>query len=169
VLALQRCGGGSRDTAIARDAAPDRDGPPATLPSSADAAAPPAPLDAPAPPPLADAAPAPPHLPDAALRLSPPPRFPDAAPPDASAPSPPPPPDAATPARILRKVRINARPWATFTVDGKPTVHETISTLELSPGPHRLHFSNPQLGVERDVTIDVPPDRDLDHVEDLRR
>ena len=71
--------------------------------------------------------------------------------------------------RVLRKVRVNARPWATFTVDGGATQYETISTIELAPGPHRLHFSNPQLGVERDVTIQVPADRDLDHVEDLRR
>jgi tRNA A-37 threonylcarbamoyl transferase component Bud32 len=76
---------------------------------------------------------------------------------------------AASAARALRKVRVNARPWATFTVDGGAAQYETISTIELAPGPHRLHFSNPQLGVERDVTIDVPADRDLDHVEDLRR
>ncbi len=75
----------------------------------------------------------------------------------------------ASPPRVTRKVRVNARPWATFTVDGGSTLYETISTVELAPGPHRLHFSNPQLGVERDVTIEVPADRDLDHVEDLRR
>ncbi|MDQ3366959.1 MAG: hypothetical protein M3680_16170, partial [Myxococcota bacterium] len=71
--------------------------------------------------------------------------------------------------RVLRKVRVHARPWATFTVDGGATQYETISTVELTPGPHRLHFSNPQLGIERDVTIEVPADRDLDHIEDLRR
>jgi len=109
-----------------------------------------------------DAAPAParPHAADAAVSL-PPTRRPDAAAP---------PSDAAAPvARALRKVRVNARPWAIFTVDGAPAQYETISTIELAPGPHRLHFSNPQLGVERDVAIEVPADRDLDHVEDLRR
>jgi hypothetical protein len=70
---------------------------------------------------------------------------------------------------ITRKVRVNARPWATFTVDGGATKYETISTIDLAPGTHKLHFSNPQLGIERDVTIDVPSDRDIDHVEDLRR
>ena len=70
---------------------------------------------------------------------------------------------------ITRKVRINARPWATFTVDSGTTQYETISTIELAPGRHTIHFSNPQLGVERDVSIEVPNDRDIDHVEDLRR
>ncbi|MGN6103942.1 MAG: serine/threonine-protein kinase [Kofleriaceae bacterium] len=76
---------------------------------------------------------------------------------------------APAPPQGLRKVRVNARPWATFTVDGGSTSYETIATIQLAPGTHRLVFSNPQLKVERAVTIDVPADRDLDHVEDLRR
>jgi hypothetical protein len=56
-----------------------------------------------------------------------------------------------------------------ITVDGRGPEHETITTIELTPGPHRLHFRNPELGVEREVTIVVPADRDIDHVEDLRR
>jgi serine/threonine protein kinase len=70
---------------------------------------------------------------------------------------------------LVRKVRINARPWAYFTIDGASTRHQTISTVELVPGRHQLHFSNPELGVEREVTIEVPADHDIDHVEDLRR
>lgn len=68
-----------------------------------------------------------------------------------------------------RKVTINALPgWSHFTVDGDPSPHQTVETIELAPGPHRIHFKHPTLGVERDVTIDVPVDRDLKHVEDLR-
>ena len=70
---------------------------------------------------------------------------------------------------VKRKVRINARPWALFTIDGGTTQHETISTVELAPGPHKLKFTNPELGVVREVVIEVPRDRDIDHVEDLRR
>ena len=73
------------------------------------------------------------------------------------------------PREVRRKVRINARPWALFTVDDGPTQYETIHTLELVPGAHRIHFTNPPMRVARDVTIVVPADRDLDHVEDLRR
>ena len=75
-------------------------------------------------------------------------------------------PDAAAPR--LRTVRINARPWALVTVDGGGPPRETIATFQLAPGPHRVHFANPALGVERTVTIDVPADRDYDFVLDLR-
>ena len=58
------------------------------------------------------------------------------------------------------KVRINLSPWAYFTADGDATRHETPSTVELTPGKHRLHVWNPELHVERDITIHVPADRD---------
>ncbi|MEZ4400689.1 MAG: protein kinase [Kofleriaceae bacterium] len=138
-----------------------------------------APLDASPPdaPPLddapLDAAPL-----DAAPLDGPPP---DAAPLDARPrdPTPPPPPaprdagprplDASTPAPATRRVRVNARPWATVYVDGSADGHDTIATFALTPGRHRLRFVNPPLGVDREVDIVVPADRDLDHVEDLRR
>jgi hypothetical protein len=103
---------------------------------------------------------------------------PDAAPvvPATPAPTPAPPPrrealsiKPAPPPLPTRRVRIGARPWALFTVDGGTRRFETITTLELAPGPHVLRFSNPELGVEREITLDVPSDRDVDHVEDLRR
>ena len=75
---------------------------------------------------------------------------------------------AVTPPPIaLRKVTINATPWAYFAVDDDPTQHETMKTLSLAPGRHRIRFSNPVLKVERQVTIEVPVDRDLTHVERL--
>lgn len=67
----------------------------------------------------------------------------------------------------MRRVTIGARPWATFYVDGEVVVHETPETLELPPGPHRVRFVNVQAGVERTITIEVPGDRDVRHVEDL--
>jgi tRNA A-37 threonylcarbamoyl transferase component Bud32 len=68
----------------------------------------------------------------------------------------------------LRNVTINVTPgWAYFTIDGDETQHETVKTVRLSPGPHRIHFSNPVMKVERSVTIEVPADRDLNHVERL--
>ena len=79
----------------------------------------------------------------------------------------PPPVDAGTPAP-LRRVTINALPWANFTIDHDPTLHQTIDTLELRAGRHTLHFSNAQLGIERDVVIEVPPDYDIKHVTNLR-
>ena len=66
-----------------------------------------------------------------------------------------------------RKVHINATPWAYFTVDGGPR-YQTPKLLELTPGPHKLHFENSVLKIERDITLDVPSDRDISYVEPLR-
>jgi hypothetical protein len=77
------------------------------------------------------------------------------------------PPDPPPPV-VLRSVTINAKPWANFTVDKDPTVHQTMKTLQLAPGPHTIKFTNPVLAVEREVTIQVP-DRDWSYVIDLQR
>jgi len=87
-----------------------------------------------------------------------------AAPPPPTAPPAQPPGEAAgrasgDPAKRCR-VRINLTPWAYFTADDDPTRHETPGTLDLAPGPHRLHVWNPELHVERDIAIHVPADRD---------
>jgi serine/threonine protein kinase len=58
------------------------------------------------------------------------------------------------------RVRINLTPWAYYTADHDPTRHETPGTIDLTPGPHRLHVWNPELHIERDITINVPADRD---------
>ncbi|HEY4183285.1 MAG TPA: serine/threonine-protein kinase [Kofleriaceae bacterium] len=64
-------------------------------------------------------------------------------------------------------VTIQAIPWAYFTVDNDPTQHQTIKTIDLTPGPHVIHFSNPILGINRDRSIDVPTDHDPKIVERL--
>ncbi|HEV7555134.1 MAG TPA: protein kinase [Kofleriaceae bacterium] len=64
------------------------------------------------------------------------------------------------------KVTINSEPWSYFTVDDDPTSHQTVDQVMLSPGPHRIHFKNPQLRLEREITLDVA-DHDLSHVEKL--
>jgi serine/threonine protein kinase len=63
----------------------------------------------------------------------------------------------ATPA--VCRVRINLIPWAYYAAEDNVR-HETPSTIELTPGPHRIHVWNPELHVERDITINVPADRD---------
>jgi serine/threonine-protein kinase len=78
-----------------------------------------------------------------------------------------PPRDAVRPA-VLRPIVIGATPWAYFTVDDSPTQHETPKTLQLSVGSHRITFSNPQLGVSRTVTVDVPAEGFARHVEKMR-
>ncbi len=58
------------------------------------------------------------------------------------------------------KVRINLTPWAYYTADENGERHETPGTIDLTPGPHRLHVWNPELHVERDIVLQVPADRD---------
>jgi hypothetical protein len=58
------------------------------------------------------------------------------------------------------RVRINLTPWAYYTTDEDGTQRETPSTVDLTPGRHRIHVWNPQLRIERDIIINVPTDRD---------
>ncbi|MGE0551071.1 MAG: protein kinase [Kofleriaceae bacterium] len=71
---------------------------------------------------------------------------------------------SATPA-TLRAVTINAVPWAHFTIDGSSVTYETPKTVQLAPGHHQVRFTNPILDVQRDVTIEVPHDRDISWIE----
>jgi hypothetical protein len=70
--------------------------------------------------------------------------------------------------RAVRKVTINSQPWSNFTIDSDPAQHQTIETVSLPPGPHVIHFVNPELHLEATATVDVPADRDIRFVEPLR-
>jgi tRNA A-37 threonylcarbamoyl transferase component Bud32 len=132
---------------------------PVTVPAAPDAAPTAVLVAAAAPPPL-------PSVPaDAAVVVVA--VTPDAAPPPTvrrpgKAPPTPPPVPA-----VRRAVTVGSRPWAYFTVDADPRRYETPATVQLTPGAHVLHFENPVARIRRDVTIDVPADRDLEHVEVL--
>jgi serine/threonine protein kinase len=56
------------------------------------------------------------------------------------------------------KVLINATPrWSYFTVDGHPAKYATLATIELTPGPHEIHFlGNDAFKADKTVTITVP-------------
>jgi hypothetical protein len=56
---------------------------------------------------------------------------------------------------------INVQPWAYFTVDGDPTQHNTPTRIQLSAGPHKIHFWNDVTGAQKDVIIDVPAHNDF--------
>ena len=70
---------------------------------------------------------------------------------------------------VKRKVTINAQPgWSYFTVDGNATVYQTVETLELTPGPHKIHFSgNDFVKADRTITITVPDADGFTHSEKL--
>src|SRR5262249_10418763 len=75
-------------------------------------------------------------------------------------------PAAAVPAKhhSLCRVHLNLTPWVYYTADGDSTRHETPDTIELTPGPHKLHVWNPELDIERDIVIDVPADRESTNI-----
>jgi len=73
----------------------------------------------------------------------------------------------AIPTPAPRHVTIGSRPWSAFWIDAEPTRHETPETIDLLPGKHRIHFVNETAHVDRTITLDVPPDRDIKHVETL--
>ena len=52
-------------------------------------------------------------------------------------------------------LRLNSRPWAQVTVDGRPIGNTPQQNLQLSPGKHKLQLSNPQLGLAKSVTINI--------------
>ncbi len=72
------------------------------------------------------------------------------------------------PAPALRPMTIGAKPWAHVTIDGKAERHETPVTVQLAIGQHRLRFENPELGVVREVSIEVAADGPSAYVLDLR-
>jgi len=73
-------------------------------------------------------------------------------------PPPPPPPPAPV---TLYNVRIGATPWAYFTVDDDKTQHQTIDTVKLPAGKHRLHLWNPPLALDKTITIEVAGDMQI--------
>jgi serine/threonine protein kinase len=76
-------------------------------------------------------------------------------------------PSAKAAAIILIPVTIGSRPWANVTVDGGAKTYETPATMQLTPGPHRFTFRNPQLSITKEVTLQVPALGVLRHVEQL--
>jgi len=115
----------------------------AAAPEAAEPAAPPAPLEsAPAP---AESAPAPARsergAPAAAevARTEPPADV--AAPPPAERPAPPPPPLAPPP--VGPRLSVNAEPWASIEVDGRPVGETPIGEIRVSPGSHRVSARMP--------------------------
>ena len=65
---------------------------------------------------------------------------------------------AALPAPASKhKVMIGSQPWSYFTVDGKPEQFESNTNIELTDGPHTIHFvGQPNFRADQTITINVP-------------
>ena len=51
------------------------------------------------------------------------------------------------------RLNINALPWATVSVDGKPVGETPLANLALPIGPHEVTFRHPMLGEKRETTV----------------
>jgi hypothetical protein len=51
------------------------------------------------------------------------------------------------------RLNINALPWATVAVDGKPIGDTPLANLAVPIGPHEVTFRHPMLGEKREMTI----------------
>jgi serine/threonine-protein kinase len=55
------------------------------------------------------------------------------------------------------KVMINSTPWSYFTIDNDPTKYTTLANVELTAGPHKIHFlGNEAFPADKAVSIVVP-------------
>ena len=63
------------------------------------------------------------------------------------------------PALPTHKALIGSQPWSYFTVDSDPTQHTTGDAIQLTAGPHTIHFTGqPHFHADQTVTITVPDD-----------
>ena len=65
---------------------------------------------------------------------------------------------AAAPAPVAKqRVMIGSQPWSYFTVDGGTQQYESNTYIELTEGPHTIHFvGQPNFHADKTITIRVP-------------
>jgi serine/threonine protein kinase len=65
-------------------------------------------------------------------------------------------------------VRLNARPWADVTIDGRASGVTPLVRVALTPGGHDIVFTNPALGVTRTEHVELVSGEQRDVIVDLR-
>ena len=66
-------------------------------------------------------------------------------------------------------LRINARPWATVTIDGKQIGITPQIDVKLSAGAHTVRLENPQFGLSKTLKVRIAANETLTKVVDLQR
>ena len=54
-------------------------------------------------------------------------------------------------------ITIDARPWCNVSIDGQAVGQTPIVNRSIAAGSHRITCTNPELGVTRNLTVDVEP------------
>ncbi len=83
-------------------------------------------------------------------------------------PSLPDPPPTTVVVALPAHVRLNARPWADVTIDGRAQGITPLVDVALPPGAHEIVFSNPALGVTRTEHVVLSDGEQRDVIVDLR-
>jgi serine/threonine-protein kinase len=65
-------------------------------------------------------------------------------------------------------LRINSRPWAEVSIDGRPVGNTPLMNLTLSAGAHRVRLKNPQFGLEKTIKVQIVAGDVLTKVVDLQ-
>jgi eukaryotic-like serine/threonine-protein kinase len=65
-------------------------------------------------------------------------------------------------------LRINARPWATVSLDGKPIGNTPLIDVKISAGAHTIRLENPQFKLSKTLKVRVNPNETVTRVVDLR-
>ena len=64
-------------------------------------------------------------------------------------------PAAPAPPRGSGVLRINSRPWAEVSIDGRAVGNTPLMNLTLSAGAHRVRLRNPQFGLEKTIKVQI--------------
>ena len=54
-------------------------------------------------------------------------------------------------------LKINTRPWTNVYIDGKLIKATPIYKYPISPGSHKIRFSNKKLGINKTIPVDLKP------------
>jgi serine/threonine-protein kinase len=65
-------------------------------------------------------------------------------------------------------LRINARPWATVSLDGKPIGNTPLIDVKISAGAHTIRLENPQFKLSKTLKVRVNPNETVTRLVDLR-
>jgi serine/threonine protein kinase len=65
-------------------------------------------------------------------------------------------------------LRINSRPWAELTIDGRPAGNTPQMNLQLPAGSHTVKLTNPQFGLTKTIKIQIQPGQTVTKVVSLQ-
>jgi eukaryotic-like serine/threonine-protein kinase len=64
-------------------------------------------------------------------------------------------------------LRLNSRPWAEVSIDGKRVGNTPLTNHPLPAGAHTVRLVNPQFGLKKTLKIEIEPGQTLTQVVDL--